>query len=398
MRNLGVVVLALWMFGCGGKHKPGDLKVTGSPTGQVDGEVRMVFAFSRPMVKKDHLGVAASAPIVLTPALAHEARWSDDKTLVVVPTASLPLSTKFTAVVPGETKALDGSELGVDTSFEFFTERLTGTAEVVGSKARAAKDQLVKLTFSQQVTFDEVAAQCSFIAKSGEQKVKLAPKTSPGPGKMYAVVPAGELALDTDWTLRCKAGLKGVVGNLGLEAAAEEKFHTYGPLRFVDMDPKGNDIVPDEKLRLQIELTNPLAEPFKLSITPPVAGFPQGCHALADAPAGVSCSGQFEAQTKYTLTIDAAQTDVFGQKLGKPQVIEFRTTDAKPTISLESGYFVGELKRPVVPLWTRNVTELDVTAVAITQANFHELSPLLDWWGPKVIDFSKTKLLKPVVK
>src|SRR3569623_1873108 len=310
MRNLGVVVLALWMLGCGGKHKPGDLKVSGSPTGQVDGEVRMVFAFSRSMVKKDHLGVAASAPIVLTPALAHEARWTDDKTLVVVPTASLPLSTKYTAVIPGETKALDGSELGVDTSFEFFTERLTATAEVVGPKTRAAKDQLVRLSFNQQVAFDEVAANCAYSAKAGDKKVKLAPKMPPGPGKTFAVVP-------------------------------------------------------------------------------------DGGHALVDAPAGVSCSGQFEAQTHYTITIDAAQKDVFGQALGKPQVIEFHTTDAKPTISLESGYFVGALKRPVVPLWTRNVTELDGTAVAITQANFHELSPLLDWWGDKHVDFTKTKLQTP---
>jgi len=398
MRNLGVVVLALWMLGCGGKHKPGDLKVTGTPTGHIDGELRMVLAFSRAMVKKDHLGIATSAPIVLTPALAHEARWTDDKTLVVVPTTSLPLSTKYTAVVPGETKALDGSELGVDTSFEFFTERLTATAEAIGPKNRAAKDQLVRLSFNQQVTFDEVAAQCAYTAKSGDKKVKLAPKMPAAPGRTFAVVPDGDLALDTDWVFRCKAGLKGVVGNLGIEAAAEEKFHTYGPLKFVAMDPSGNDIVPDEKLRLQIELSNPLAEPFKLSIVPAVAGFPQGCHVLVDAPAGVSCSGQFEAQTKYTITIDGAQKDVFGQTLGKPQIIEFRTTDAKPTISLESGYFVGELKRPVVPLWTRNVTEIDVTAVAITQANFHELAPLLDWWGEKTVDFTKTKLLKPTTK
>jgi hypothetical protein len=135
MRNAGVVlVMSLWMFGCGGKHKPGDLRVTGTPTGEVDGQVRVVLSFSRPMVTKDHLGVAKNAPLALAPDLPREARWTDDKTLVVVPTGSLPLSTRFTAVVPGDTKALDGSELGTDTSFEFFTERLTGTAEVVGSK------------------------------------------------------------------------------------------------------------------------------------------------------------------------------------------------------------------------------------------------------------------------
>jgi hypothetical protein len=399
MRNIGAIVILLWAFGCSGKHKPGDLKVTGSPTGEVNGQLRVILAFSRPMVPKDHVSkVAATAPIAIAPDLPHEARWTDDKTLVVVPTASLPLSTKFTVVVPADTKALDGSVLGNDVSFEFFTERLTATVEAVGQKQRAAKNQLVKLTFNHTVAFAEVAANCSYVAKSGSHKAKLAPDANAGPSKNYSVVPDGELALDTDWTFSCKAGLKGVVGNMGIEAAAEEKLHTYGPLRYVDMDPKGNDIVPDEKLRLQIAFTNPLAEPFKLSITPPVAGFPQGCHVMADAPAGVSCSGQFEAQTEYTITVDAAQLDVFGQKLDKPQTIEFRTTDAKPTISLEAGYFVGELKRPVVPLWTRNVTELEVTAVAVTQANFHEVVPYLDWWDHKPTDFSKAKLLKPITK
>ena len=402
MRNIGAIVILLCALGCGGKHKPGDLKVTGSPTGEVDGQLRVVLAFSRPMIAKDHVGqVAANAPIVLAPELPHEARWSDDKTLVVVPTASLPLSTRFTAVVPAETKALDGSVLGTEASFVFFTERLTAIAEAVGHKDRAAKRPLVRLTFNQPVAFDQVAANCSYVATSGSHKVKLAPDSNGangGPSKTIAVVPDGELALDTDWTLSCKPGLKGVVGNMGIEAAAEEKFHTYGPLGYVDLDPKGNDIVPDEKLRLELAFTNPLAEPFKLSITPPVQGFPQGCHAMADAPAGVSCSGQFEAQTSYTITVDAAQLDTFGQKLDKPQVIEFRTTDAKPTISLEAGYFVGELKRPVVPLWTRNVTELEVTAIAVTQANFHEVMPYLDWWDHKPADFSKVKLLKPITK
>ena len=399
MRNLWVVFVALWALGCGGsKAKQGGLTVTGSPTGEVDGEVRVILAFSKPMVAKDHVGqVEAKAPFSLTPDLAHEAKWSDEKTLVILPTASLPLSTKFTVTVPADAKAIDGSTLGKAQSFEFFTERLSATIEVVGVKERAVKNQIVKLTFNQEVAFDQVTQNCSFSAKSGSQKVKSAPDSAPGPAKMYPVVPAADLTLDTDWTLTCKAGLKGVVGNIGLEKDAEEKFHTYGPLRYVDMDPKGNDIVPDENLRLKIAFTNPLAEPFKLTINPPVAGFPQGCHALSDTPAGVSCSGAFEAQTRYQITVDAAQTDVFGQKLGQPVVIEFRTTDAQPTISMESGYFIGELKRPVVPLWTRNVTNLDVTALPVDQTNLHELVPLLDWWDSKPADFSKTHL-RPVTK
>src|SRR5215813_3588612 len=99
-----------------------------------------------------------------------------------------------------------------------------------------------------------------------------------------------------------------------------------------------------------------------------------------------------DPQTSYTLTIDGSQHDAFGQTLDKPETLKFHTTDAKPSVSMESGYFVAELKRPVLPVWTRNVKQLHVTAVAITQANFHELRPLLDWWEDTPADFAKTKL------
>jgi uncharacterized protein YfaS (alpha-2-macroglobulin family) len=392
MRNFGLVLCAVLAFGCGSKAKKGDLTVSGSPTGAVEGQVRVILAFGRPMVAKDKVSAPVAKPLVkLAPEVPTESHWSDDKTLVVVPTASLPVSTKFVVTVPGETKAVDGSVLGTPYTFEFFTERLTATVDVLGAKERAKKDQIVKLVFNQEVAFTEIEKQCGFTSKAGTTKVKLA-DGSGSPAKTFSIAPASPLALDTDYTIACKAGLKGVVGNLGLDKALEDKLHTYGPLKFVALEPSGNDIVPDEDLRLKLAFTNPLAEPYKITITPPVPGFPQGCHALSDSPPGLSCSGQFEARTSYMLTIDSAQTDGFGQKLDKPQVLEFRTTDAKPTISMESGYFVAELKRPVVPLWTRNVAEVQVTALEVTQQNFHELSPLIEWWESKPIDFKKTKL------
>src|ERR1041384_2779435 len=384
MRKLGVILAALWVLGCGGKKAPGDLTVTGSPTGQVSGAVRIILAFSRPMVAKDQLNQpVGDAPFALVPDVPHEAKWFDAQTLVVVPTATLPVSTRFPVVVPGNTAARDGSSLGKDTSFELSTERLTLVAEAVGSKERAAKHQLVRLTFNQQVAFDQVAASCSYVARGQTAKVKLAPDTAAGPAKDYSVIPDGDLAPDTDWVMSCKAGLMGVVGNLGIAAAAEDKFHTYGPLRYVEMEPKGGDIVPDESLRRQLAFSNPLAEPYKLSIKPPVTGFPRGCHALSGPVVGVSCAGQFEALTVYSLTVDGSQLDVVRQALCHAALVQ--------PISRESGYFVAEPGRAVVPMWTRNVTSVDVVAVPVTQANFHELVPLLDWWDPKPADFSHTK-------
>nr|MBA3452148.1 hypothetical protein [Deltaproteobacteria bacterium] len=398
MRNLGLVLLALCgvVAGCGGgsRKTQGDLTVAGTPTGEITGQMRIVLAFSRPMVGKDLVArPVTSPPLTLSPALEGTATWVDDKTLAFVPTVSLPVSTKYVATVPGNTKALDGSELGVPATFEFFTVRLTGTLDIVGSRERATKDQVVTVSFSQEVMFDEVATHCGFAAGPQQLAAKLAPQGAAGPAKSFTFVPAGELAMDTDWKVTCRAGLKGTTGNLGLATPIEDKFRTYGPLRFVSLEPSTNDIIPDESLRLAIAFTNPLAPPYQMKITPPVPGFPDRCHSLGDSPAGLSCAAQLEPQTSYTLTIDATQKDGFGQALDKPQLLSFRTTDAKPTISMESGYFVAELKRPVIPVWTRNVTALQLRAVEITPANFHELSPRINWWDSKPADLSKTKLV-----
>lgn len=395
MRTIISVVVA-FVLGCGGGSKTkGELSAVGTPIGKIEGnQVRVTVAFSRPMVARTAVDKPLPAvPITFAPAFDAEARWADEKTLVVVPTQSLPVSTKYVATVPGDTKALDGSKLGIAHTFEFFTERLAGAIEMVGpSRAHATKDQVVKISFNHEVAWDQVEKQCGFGGAGKHVGVALAPDGATGPAKTYTVVPAGELALDTDWVASCKAGLVGTVGNLGLEAKLEDKFRTYGPLRFVAMDPSGNDIVPDEDLTLSIELTNPLKPPYAVTIEPAVPGFPKTCHALSSEKPGLSCAAQLEARTDYTLTIAAGQEDVFGQKLGKPEVRTFRTADAQPTVSMDSGYFVAELKRPVVPIWTRNVGRLDVRIVEITPASFHELRPKLDWWETTPADFAKSRL------
>ncbi|MDB4963561.1 MAG: alpha-2-macroglobulin domain protein [Myxococcales bacterium] len=402
MRHVGLVHVGLWALiaGCGGggSKTNSDLSVTGTPSGEVS-QVRVVLAFSRPMVTRDQVQrPGATAPLTLHPPIAGAATWIDDQTLAFVPTQSLPVSTRFVATVPAGIKARDGSALGDAHTFEFFTERLAGTAEVIGSKERASRTQGVRLTFTQEVPFDQVARHCSFVAGSQQRGVKLAPDSNAGPGKDYTIVPDAELAIDTDWKVLCRDGLRGTVGNLGLAKPVEEAFRTFGPLRFVGLTPNANDIVPDEGLRLSIAFTNPLAEPYTMTLTPNVPGFPQRCFGLGDAPAGLSCAVQLEPRTSYTLTIDSAQKDVFGQTLDKPQTLAFRTADALPTISMESGYFVAELKRPVIPVWTRNVSELQVTAVELTPASFHLLTPHLDWWESKPADLSKTKLVSRAKK
>ncbi|HRC54270.1 MAG TPA: MG2 domain-containing protein [Kofleriaceae bacterium] len=409
MRHVLVLLVLCGLVACGGSKKvKGDLTVTATPTGEVTGPVKLVLAFSKPMVASAALGKPVAAPPVkFAPDLGGEARWQDDKTLVVVPTKSLPVSTRYVATVASSAKALDGSALGEAVTFEFFTERLAGAVEVIGAKRHATRDQLVKVTFNQEVPFSQVLEHCAYEAKDKRVKVKAAPEAGAGtggvaeavgerndlsaPAKVFAVMPDGELTMDTDWVVACSAELRGAIGNLGPAEKLKDDFHTYGALKFVSLEPDADDIVPDEDLHLELAFSNPLKEPYKIQIRPAVPGFPERCYALGETTPGLRCAVQLEARTSYTITVDAAQEDLFGQKLGAAQTLDLRTTDANPTISLESGYFVAELKRPVLPLWTRNVQELQLRIVDVTPANFHELAPLLNWWEPEPIDLAKTK-------
>jgi hypothetical protein len=93
MRTYGLVAVVM-LAGCGSKSA-GDLKVTGSPNGNIEGKFHLTVAFSRPMVPRDQIDTPIAAPPVsVSPALVGEAKWLDDKTLVVWPRADLPVSTR----------------------------------------------------------------------------------------------------------------------------------------------------------------------------------------------------------------------------------------------------------------------------------------------------------------
>lgn len=404
MRISALVLVGLcgWLvgttsLGCGSGGKKGDLSVVGEPKGALEGPPRIAVTFSRPMVKPDQLDkVVTEMPLSFDPKLEGEAKWVNDKTLVIVPSGKLPVSTKYVVTISKSAKALDGAVLGVDSTFEFFTERLAGEIEVVGADTHAVKDQLVKISFNQDVAFEQVTKHCAFAPEKDKSK-KLAVKAGADNPKepvarLFLVQPSGELALDTSWTLTCAAELRGVVGNLGTDGELTGKFKTYGAMKFVSMDPTGSDVVPDEGLTLDLAFSNPPKQPYQITISPKVTGFPERCHALSADTPGLSCNVPLEARTGYTVKIAAAQEDIFGQKLGAEQVLEFRTTDAKPTLSMESGYFIAELKRPVVPVWTRNVKELAVRVVEVKQDNFHELRPKLSWWETEPAELAGTRL------
>ncbi len=188
MRLYGLVLVGLWAVcaaGCGGKSKPekGDLTVTGAPTGEVKGPPAWC---SRSRGRWSRAPPSSSPP----PRRRSPSRRRSRARRAGSTSArsrSWPRracrSRPATSYRPRTTKALDGAVLGEAYTFEFFTERITGTAAIVGSKERSPRDPTIRLTFSQEVPLEQVTASCSFTARTEQQPVKLAPDSTHGPAE-----------------------------------------------------------------------------------------------------------------------------------------------------------------------------------------------------------------------
>ena len=96
--------------------------------------------------------------------------------------------------------------------------------------------------------------------------------------------------------------------------------------------------------------------------------------------------------THYTITVDAALADRFGQRLDGPYVAEFGTGDGTPRLDVETGAWVVEATRSGYPAWARNLTTLEADVTAVPEAKLGELAGQLDWWDQEMFDVKKVGL------
>ena len=99
-----------------------------------------------------------------------------------------------------------------------------------------------------------------------------------------------------------------------------------------------------------------------------------------------------QPNTRYTITVDAAVADRFGQRMQGPHVAEFGTGDGTPRLDIETGAWVVEATRPGYPAWSRNLTSIEADITAVPETKLGELAGQLDWWDQDVLDAKKVGL------
>ena len=126
------------------------------------------------------------------------------------------------------------------------------------------------------------------------------------------------------------------------------------------------------------------------AIEPEVDGFPERA-AIVDDHVTFSARA-LQPNTRYTITVDAGIVDRFGQKLAGKHVASFGTGNGSPRMDVETGAWVVESSRAGYPVWSRNLTKIEVDVAQVPEGKLSALSGELNWWDGAAIDTEKLGL------
>jgi uncharacterized protein YfaS (alpha-2-macroglobulin family) len=386
--------------------------VAARPQGLVKAEVRPTVTFSKPVksleqVEEQRAKDKAQPFAKIDPPLEGEWRWLGSASAEFVPSKTVPLSNKFTVTVLKGLKALDGTSLKEDYTFNFDTPPL----ELQEAHPHLGwnwlkPDDSIALLFNQPVSPAELEAKLHFQILTDSQPLKLkvvksvsiqderraqeeeVRKAGKRPQKnyeplsddergyrnqqmRYTVRPEKPFPLDRDISLEIDPALHGEQGPAPMTPPHAPRWRTYGPLELTHMKFCGNNDCSYGPLWLyatnEVDLDTLKS---RLTIEPAVDLNWDGTHVTeGDGAWAIDLEGHFKPGTNYTVKVSPGLTDVFRQQMAKPFSASARTADLEP--SLVTGPFLGLIEAsgdsPKLPVEVANLTSLDVRMWNLTQ-------------------------------
>ncbi|HVG45739.1 MAG TPA: Ig-like domain-containing protein, partial [Longimicrobium sp.] len=311
-----------------------------APEGEVDVGAEVTLTFSQPMVPLGSVGdVAAQAvPARITPQPPGRWRWIDARTLKFEPTGRLPMATVYTVEVPAGARSAAGTPLAAALRWTFSTP----TAQATGGSPQpgpTALTPILVVAFDQRIDPAAVLRSIRLRAAGADRPVRLATAAEGAadaqaraltdgqtPGRWLAFRPVAPLPRNAQVRVSVGPGTPSAEGPRLTTVEQFWELSTYGPLRVRE---KNCSCRPGDPFYLQF--SNPLDErAFRkemVRVEPAIPGMQ-----VSVSGNSLFITGETRQTTRYTVRLDPAIRDVFGQTLGAapPQVFEVGV----PTASL----------------------------------------------------------------
>jgi uncharacterized protein YfaS (alpha-2-macroglobulin family) len=322
-----------------------------SPDGEVPIAADLSLTFSQPMVPLTSQGelAAREVPVQLSPQPPGAWTWVGTRTLLFRPTGRFPMATEYRVTAPAGTTAASGGKLGEAVDFSFATPPPTLTTSTPRDTITTRRPRIF-LAFDQRIDPAAVLPSIHLTPTDGARvPLHLVPQAealkhkdlrdligSAEPGRWLVVQPDQALPPDREITVVLAAGLPSAEGPRKTTAPQEFKFHTFGALKFVTAVCGWGEPVCPPGTPLRFTFTNEIdARKFTKSWVHVEPAIP-GMQVVASGNE-LYITGATKARTRYTVRVDPALRDIYGQQLGAVIEHKFDVGPAPATLQAQLG-------------------------------------------------------------
>lgn len=390
-----------------------------SPAGPVKKLNQVVAMFNQPMVP---LGAYDRVPeraltVDVIPSNGDQAYplpgkvlWLNQYTLAFVPDKPLSGSANLSAGLnPEGLTALSGARLFQGRQIAINLPPLAVSLAYENTGMAYEEDQALKpvwrVGFNQSLDEASLAAKAYFAWDGDDDRQTVPavvtadyPGLNDGSNTIFDFTPKEALPRNTGYELCLTEGVKSLSGPNPGPALTLANDRTFGPLTVTleNLTKDGSALDPADGLSIAF------ANPVRLSEILPILNLDNGYDLeplrryytkketdqpddqaepaadqdgeiqeedLNDIQTYIHLGGRFKADTDYTLTIDGAARDIYGQPLGATFKRIFRTGRYEPKIRLDDKYGLLETATEAkLPLVVTNLTEVVIEAYAFPPA------------------------------
>jgi uncharacterized protein YfaS (alpha-2-macroglobulin family) len=336
----------------------------------------IVAAFNQPVVPLGADPAALPAAFSIQPDAQGKGEWLNTSTYIFYPDPALSGGLTYTVSLNPDLTANSGSQLAqsdIQTNWSFTTALPAVDSIDPLPEQLLGLDPKIKITFNQPMDQASLESGLQFTGPFGNVPGKFSWSDD---GTSVSFQPTILLSRSRTYTLDLDGQTVRGVGGTPLGQDQKFTFNTYANFSVTASVPSQGEVkeqYDSVKVFFGAPVQDGNLDQF-VSITPQVLN---SSPYTSDNSLSLLLGGMFEPSTDYTLTISGSLKDRWGQALGSPFTLNFKTPPASPDLTLPyfgASMFFVRPEQPVLNAQATNIPRADLTIAPLSLADFFSVT------------------------
>ncbi|HKY55150.1 MAG TPA: Ig-like domain-containing protein, partial [Anaerolineales bacterium] len=323
-------------------------------------DAAIAASFNQPVVALGADPSSQPPAFSLQPSVTGRGEWINTSAYVFYPEPSMAGGTEYTVTLNPALKTVTGVSLpdagGEGNSWSFTTSRPRVVSLEPASDGLLPIEPEIKLTFNQPM--DQKSVESNFVFSGPEGTVN-GTFTWNEEVTELTFVPEKRLTRNVGYLLNIGAAARSQSGEITLGTDYGAALRTYDNFAVIATDPNPGVI--------DFKFNSPLAEGDYedfVTVTPAVDNLQ--VEILEEDRLNLYVYGEFIPETNYEVELSARIRDRWGQSLGDPYILGFRTPPLPPSLFVSTLGFNTEFVRPDEPVLYANAVNIETANVTIS--------------------------------